>query len=360
MNTTSHHQAQNQNSTAQVGPGLAQKFRLVLTAALLLATAGLARVQAAGAPGAINYQGRLVSSTGDALKSGNYQVQFKIWSSATDKGVASYVWGRVFPVHVATNGMFNVLLTDAGTLVADPGTPPVQDILQAFEGSDRYLGLSVSVTPDGNVSQITEIIPRQQLASAPFAIHSYLSSWTDKATNATTAAYALVANNATNISNMGTNDFLWVKNKTSQSVDGTVAIKQDLNVGGNLTVTNTLTGKGTINANGGLSGSNSLKWASSSPIVVRRLKLPDLNTGVAGSTYLTTYATNEWSALIGGFTWNGNIAENNYAIPWLEVRMIVQSSKWAVKYAQTAEQNITNILVDVMFMRREWVDDNRQ
>jgi hypothetical protein len=373
MNTTSHHQAQNQNSTVQVGPRLAQKFRVLLTAALWLAAAGLAQVQAAGAPGAINYQGRLVSSTGDPLTSGNYQVQFKIWSSAIDKGSGTYVWGRVFPVHVATNGMFNVLLNDFGTLVTDPGTPPVTDILQAFEGPDRYLGLSVAVTPDGNVSQISEIVPRQQLVSAPFAIHSYLSSWTDRATNAVNAAYALTANNATNFSSLTTNDFLSVK-KASQTLEGTLAIKQDLNVGGTmtvtnaarvggtLTVTNALTVKGTINANSGLSGSNSLKWASSSPIVIRTFRCPDLLVSApALSVFPTGFATNQWSAIIGGFYWDANIAENGLKLPWIELKMIVQNNKWSVAFFMNPEtDNIKEIYIDVMFIRREWVDDDRK
>lgn len=373
MNTIAPPHAQKHHATAHFGPRLTPWFLWVLTAALLLATAALDRLQAAGAPNAVNYQGRLVSSTGEPLKSGNYQVQFKIWSSPTDKQVSSYVWGRVFPVHVATNGMFNILLNDFGTLVADPGTPLVQDLLQAFEGSDRYLGLSVASTPEGGVSQITEIIPRQQLASAPFAIHSHISTWTDRATNAINAAFATVANNATNFSAMSTNDFLWVKNKTSQSVDGTVTIKQDLNVAGNVSVTNaltvkgnssltgTLTAGGTIHADGGLSGSNAFKWAGSAPIVIKTVRCPDLAVGSTTSSLIDTgYATNQWTAIVGGFYWDADIAEGGYRKPWIELKMVVRNNKWSVAFYMTGETSaISEIYVDVMFIRREWVDDQR-
>lgn len=153
-------------------------------------------VAQSGIPSAINYQGKLTDNLGQPVPTGYYEVSFRIWDDSTQVGAGNYIWGRNFPLNVVTNGMFNVLLTDDGTQINSPGTPGVASLLQAFEGPNRFLGLAVTRNPQGPVAVPTEISPRQQLVTAPFAIHAYQATLADRAgfaTNATEAVYALKA-----------------------------------------------------------------------------------------------------------------------------------------------------------------------
>lgn len=124
---------------------------------------------AAQIPAAINFQGRLADALGNPLTNGYYVVQFRIWDDPTRIAAADYIWGRSFPIHVVTGGLFNVLLTDDG---GEVGTPRTNDISAAFTGPNRYLGLTVVSNPQGNVVSPVEISPRQQLVSAPYAIQA--------------------------------------------------------------------------------------------------------------------------------------------------------------------------------------------
>ncbi|HOY60851.1 MAG TPA: hypothetical protein PK640_22235, partial [Verrucomicrobiota bacterium] len=197
-------------------------------AALALAVLAAAGPLKAGetVPAAINYQGKLTDNLGNVVKSGYYEIQFRIWNDAIKSDSANYIWGRTFPLHVVTNGMFNVLLTNDGDV---PGSPAVNSILDAFAGTDRYLGLTIVRNPDTQISSPVEITPRQKLATAPYAIHAHQATWADHATsadNATQAASAssaLKADNATKFDSMSTTDFLKVK-QTSQTLTGSLTI----------------------------------------------------------------------------------------------------------------------------------------
>jgi hypothetical protein len=139
----------------------------LLALALVLAPA-LTRAQT-GVPAAINYQGTLSDGQGKPVPAGYYQVQFKIWDSPTLPDAADYIWGRSFALYVATNGLFNVLLTDDGGLA---GSPQVTNILSAFTSSDRYLGLTIIADTQGTVAWPVEISPRQRLVTAPYAMRA--------------------------------------------------------------------------------------------------------------------------------------------------------------------------------------------
>jgi hypothetical protein len=139
----------------------------LLALALVLAPA-LTRAQT-GVPAAINYQGTLSDNQNHPVPAGYYQVQFKIWDSPTLPDAAGYIWGRSFALYVATNGLFNVLLSDDGGLV---GAPQVTNILSAFTSSDRYLGLTIIADTQGTVNSPVEISPRQRLVSAPYAMRA--------------------------------------------------------------------------------------------------------------------------------------------------------------------------------------------
>ena len=173
---------------------------------LLLATPVLAPAQT-GIPAAINYQGTLTDNLGNPVTNGYYQVQFRIWDSPAMTGAGDYVWGRSYPLYVAVGGVFNILLNDDGGLVTTPGTPQVTNLLSAFAGPSRYLGLTITANPQGAIASPVEISPRQQLVSAPYAMQAQnataavSASYATNALNATTAAAAGFATNALNATN---------------------------------------------------------------------------------------------------------------------------------------------------------------
>ncbi|MBN2562791.1 MAG: hypothetical protein JXQ75_17850 [Phycisphaerae bacterium] len=155
-------------------------------ACTLLLLAGVASAQD-DIPAAINYQGKLTNpSDGQPVASGVYQVEFRIWGHPTSTDPSYAIWGRSFPIHVVTNGLFNVLITDDGGELTGP-VPQTNDIRQAFQEADRYLGLKVTQGPGGAIDA-PEISPRQRLVSAPYAMH---------AQNATDAYHADEADEAT-------------------------------------------------------------------------------------------------------------------------------------------------------------------
>ncbi len=142
-------------------------YFLLLFSFLLLQASSFA----ADVPAAINYQGVLMDNQGNPAAAGDYRVAFRIWDDPTAKGAGNLIWGREFALNVLGGGRFNVLLTDGGDEVADP-VPQTNDLRQAFEGENRHLGLTVTETPSGAVSDPSEIPTRQQLVSAPYAIRS--------------------------------------------------------------------------------------------------------------------------------------------------------------------------------------------
>ena len=153
---------------------------------VFLLTASFMQAEDTAVPAAVNYQGMLTNpNDGNPVPPGVYQVEFRIWDDPTDTGGNHLVWGRSFSVHVMPNGVFNIILTDAGTQVTAP-TPQINDLKQAFQGENRYLGITVTHGPDGDINA-PEISPRQRMVSSPFAFH---------AQNATDAFHAEQADGA--------------------------------------------------------------------------------------------------------------------------------------------------------------------
>ncbi len=121
----------------------------------------------ADVPSIINYQGRLADNLGAPLAGGFYRIQFRIWDHPTATGAGDLIWGREFPLHVMTGGVFNILLSDDGGILTP--APEVNYLRDAFADQDRYLGLTITRTPGGDVVSPSEISPRQHLVSAPYA-----------------------------------------------------------------------------------------------------------------------------------------------------------------------------------------------
>jgi hypothetical protein len=158
------------------------KHCLVLWLRLLLVFS-VAPLAAQTVPPAFNYQGRLTDDQGQPLASGEYMLAFRLWSDATSASTAEpnhLVWGRERVVTVV-NGAFNVILDDSGTPVSGAVSA---EIGAAFAGANRFLGLTITRTLAGTVpvAQRKEILPRQQILSAPYALQA------EQAAKATLAA----------------------------------------------------------------------------------------------------------------------------------------------------------------------------
>ena len=103
----------------------------------------------ASVPEMINYQGVLTDGEGNPLNT-TVEMTFAIYDAASG-GTA--LWSETHPSVQVNGGLFNVLLGSVNPISSD-----------IFDGSDRWLGLAVDDDP--------EMVPRQQIASVPYA---YLS-----------------------------------------------------------------------------------------------------------------------------------------------------------------------------------------
>ncbi|HTL57154.1 MAG TPA: phage tail protein [Candidatus Limnocylindrales bacterium] len=141
--------------------------------ALVLGILALHSTRAQTVPSLMNYQGRLTDETGRALTNGTYGIQFRLWNKpVAGQPDETLVWGQQYDVSLV-NGVFNVILGASGGAPL-PGAG-VADLQFAFGEPERYLGLTLVRLSDGTViseAQRKEILPRQQLLSAPYAVEA--------------------------------------------------------------------------------------------------------------------------------------------------------------------------------------------
>jgi hypothetical protein len=160
-------------------------------------------------PPLINYQGRLTDQTGSPLPAGAYTLQFRLWDSQTATnagGGGDLIWGQQYAnIAVQSNGVFNVILGSPGGSPIAEATPAVNNLAYAFSGSNCFLGLTAISTPSGSVSSPSEILPRQQLLSVPFAVQAQQAAQALVASSlVSNLAYALCPP-GTVVAYMGTN-----------------------------------------------------------------------------------------------------------------------------------------------------------
>lgn len=127
-------------------------------------------------PGFISYQGRVADSTGTLVGNGtavNRTVVFRIWNGLSTSGAANLLYSEKQTVTIL-NGEFSVLIgagepVTGSPLNFDESGKKLSSVLtdSLWNNSTRFLG--VSVYNDG-ATTATEISPRQQLVSTPFAI----------------------------------------------------------------------------------------------------------------------------------------------------------------------------------------------
>ena len=186
------------------------------TVALTVIHAAVPSTATQNVPGKMNYQGYLRDpSTGDAYVDGIYTLDCRIYSN--DMG-GTPLWGGRYSAYVK-DGYFNIMLGDENATqnlddmsgITYTGAANLWKALWGANSTDCKRFLGVTPLQDANhavISSPTEIMPRQELLTAPFAFR------------AQSAQYASEA-------------------------------KENFTVGGNLTVNGTTTFSGTINAQSG-------------------------------------------------------------------------------------------------------------
>ncbi|QTA90594.1 hypothetical protein [Desulfonema magnum] len=155
--------------------------QIVLAVTIVVFLASLAaQAQETSVPPLVNYQGMLTDADGKPL-TGTKNLEFNLYGASTG---GDPVWGpQIFKDVPLVNGMFNVILGTTDT--------EGRSIAEAFGGKDRYLGIKV----DGE----TELVPRQQILSTPFAIQA---EYAVKAEHAVTADHATKADIATEVESL--------------------------------------------------------------------------------------------------------------------------------------------------------------
>lgn len=130
-------------------------FRITLSVAASLLASQAAFAQSV--PPLLNYQGHLTNATGQPLATGQYTLTFNVYNVPTG-GTA--VWGPQAIVADVIDGYFNVVLSTDST--------GGDSIATAFSGQPRYVGIAINAG--------AQLLPRQQVLSAPFAFHSDYSA----------------------------------------------------------------------------------------------------------------------------------------------------------------------------------------
>src|SRR5439155_5850292 len=71
------------------------------------------------------------------------------------------------------NGIFNVVLGGASGVIT---TASKTDLVDAFAEAERYVSLTIVRNPSGPVASPAEMLPRQQMLSAPWALRSAVAT----------------------------------------------------------------------------------------------------------------------------------------------------------------------------------------
>ncbi len=135
---------------------------------------------------AFTYQGKLVENGNPA--NANYDFEFKLYDALSSGNLL----GARTRLNVAvTNGVFTVTL-DFPTA--------------SFDGNDRYLEIGVRTA--GSLGGYQQLLPRQPLTSAPYALRSLNATNADAATSAINATNATTAQNALQLGGVNANQFI--------------------------------------------------------------------------------------------------------------------------------------------------------
>jgi hypothetical protein len=151
-----------------------------VAAALILSLASLPNfAQIQGPPNRIDYQGQVLDSSGNPLAPDtptNYTMQFRLYDAQTG---GTLLWSESQTVTVS-KGAFSVRLGEGVAIPADglPAGVQAAGLVNAFTGSDRFLGLTV-VVPNQTPAEVT---PRLAFLSSPFSFNANKSKEADSLT----------------------------------------------------------------------------------------------------------------------------------------------------------------------------------
>ena len=159
-------------------------------------------------PGKMNYQGYLRDpSTGAAYADGIYTLDCRIYNS--DMG-GTCLWGGRYSAYVK-DGYFNIMLGDENatqnlddmTGITYTGAANLWKALWGANATDCKRFLGVTPLQDANyaiISSPTEILPRQELLTAPFAFRAQSAQYASEAKENFTVAGNLTVNGTTTFS----------------------------------------------------------------------------------------------------------------------------------------------------------------
>lgn len=193
------------------------------------------------APNVVNYQGKLLNSSGANVSDGTYTVQFKLYGAATG---TTFLWGASYTV-VVSAGYFNVMLGEGGSAISGATYTAVSDALGAT--STPYLGVTITADSNGSISNPSEITPRLRFLSSPYALIAAKSKYADTAASAT---------NAQTLNGLDTSKFLQPQNTTATTINGPLTMASTVTISQTLTVNAASTVNGSLTVNGALSATS--------------------------------------------------------------------------------------------------------
>lgn len=159
----------------------------------LAAFTSVANAQVAGAPAYIDYQGTVfdgttgapLGSTGTSpnftASATNYTMEFRIYDQ---QETGTLIYGETQTVTVSL-GNFSVRLGSGVPIPNQTPAPSQTNLLNAFNGKDRYLELTVIIPP---ASSGTAITPRLAFQSSPFSMVAERAKVADEVVGKVTAS----------------------------------------------------------------------------------------------------------------------------------------------------------------------------
>jgi len=182
-------------------------FHLALLACLGLSSLSAQSIE--GPPSLIDYQGRLLNESGEALDDANtipgngqnFEIRFRIWDDISATDSTNLIWAEKQTVTVV-DGNFSVRLGEGQAItLAEFDTLPLAGeiaagptaLADAFDGKERYLGVTVMI-PGETPAEIT---PRLSFLSAPYAMTAATAVNAQNAVTAQTATNAEMINGGT-------------------------------------------------------------------------------------------------------------------------------------------------------------------
>jgi len=161
----------------------------------LFSITSVANAQVAGAPGFVDYQGTVFDGTTGAplgsagtapnytADSKNYSMEFKVYDSQSGGTV---VWAETQTVTVSL-GSFSVRLGSGVAIVGLSPAATETSIINAFNGKDRFLELTVVIPPAVTGTPIT---PRLAFQASPFSFVAERAKLADEVIGKVTATSA--------------------------------------------------------------------------------------------------------------------------------------------------------------------------